>query len=114
VTRALASPEFLPVLRIAYAGSIDLAAHISRSPKAIVVDPALESAALAEQLNAILRVPSGGWKTPAGRLAKLLCMATGHNLKLFDAHVESDEPDGRVPPKPPEPLDDYIPAIMLL
>jgi hypothetical protein len=114
VTRGLAAPEFLPVLRIAYAGSIDLAAHVSRSPQAIVVGHALEPAALAEQLNAILKVPSGGWKTPAGRLAKLLCMATGHNLKLFDAHVESGEPDGKVPPKPAEPPDEPIPAIMLL
>jgi hypothetical protein len=124
VTRELAAPAFLPVLVIGYKRSIEHAAIEANSPEAISVDPTRAPEELAHQLNAILRIGSGGWKTAGGRLAKLLCMATGHNLKLWHLWVMSDawleEVDAPKPESPatkpaPEPeLDEPIPAIMLL
>jgi hypothetical protein len=123
VLRVLADPAFLPILIIAYKRSIAHAVNEANSPKAIAVDPAIAVEDLAEQLNAILRIGSGGWKTASGRLAKLLCLASGHNLKLFDRWVMSDAFAAGAAGKPEQPpakptlepeFDEPVPAIMLL
>jgi hypothetical protein len=54
VTRWLAAPTFLPVLRLAYKGSIELVVDEEQSP-AIAVDPDSEPDVLVEQLGAPVR-----------------------------------------------------------